>query len=113
MKNKRFVVSSNGENVELVKRSVEFSQITTGINVSESSITLKIDHSSSFDVDNLEWYLVNHLRSDFDLNGIVDSDDLAIICSSWLTNDSDVDLNGDAFVNLSDMSIFALDWLNN
>ena len=111
--NKRFVVSSEDENVTLLKRSVEFAQIAPGINISQANIILEVDHSSGFDINNLQWHLINYLRSDFDLNGKVDSDDLAILCSSWLSDESDVDLDGNDLVNLLDLSIFAQDWIDN
>ncbi len=111
--NKRFVVENQEPNIRLLKNSVEFAQITPGVNISQANIILEVDHSSDFDINNLQWRLINYLRSDFNLDGNVDVSDLAILCSSWLDNDSSVDLDGSGTIDLLDISIFAQDWVNN
>lgn len=53
--------------------------------------------------------------SDFDMDGDVDEDDLAVFSSQWLETgvDLEADLYADEHVDLADFSIFAKDWLHN
>lgn len=51
---------------------------------------------------------------DFDEDGDVDNDDLAILCASWLTNDPTTDIaptEPDGIVNMLDFAAFTSNWL--
>jgi len=49
--------------------------------------------------------------SDFNNDGRVDNEDVAIMSLNWLTIGCFCDLTGDATTNTSDLRIFAVDWL--
>ncbi|MDD5328191.1 MAG: S8 family serine peptidase [Phycisphaerae bacterium] len=78
--------------------------------------TIKVvNDPNSEDADyGLAFELLPPLPADFDLNYIVDYDDLIEIADNWLlpVSDSDADLFEDGFIDFSDFAIFAESWLN-
>jgi parallel beta-helix repeat protein len=80
------------------------------------SDTLDIDGESRIfntrvDIGADEMHLI---AADFNTNGIVDVDDLLILCDEWLSNTLPLqaDLTGNGIVDLSDVAAFAKSWLD-
>lgn len=68
------------------------------------------------------WGLVNayqaityFVKSDFNLDGLVDMDDFTVIAEQWFLsgNDLEADMNSDGTVNLVDVALFAQHWHHN
>jgi hypothetical protein len=49
-------------------------------------------------------------ETDYNEDGFTDEADLIPFCNAWLTNDPNIDLNGNNIVNLADFTLFASNW---
>lgn len=92
------------------------SQIDSGqIIAYDGNGTVLIDYDNVNPGKTTIWATSPSLQADFDSSNNVDTSDLVYVAKTWLDNDPQVrpigDMDGDSEVNLVDLSIFGVDWL--
>ncbi len=85
---------------------------------SSGTLILQVDHSSPFDLADLDWQLLSICRQpDFNKDLVIDLTDLQYLIDVWLTDDATGDIapltEGDGVVNTIDFALLSRCWLNN